>query len=46
MSDIKRTTITISTPTLETLKQIGKKGETYEQIIHKLLEVYRSGRSS
>jgi len=38
MQDI--TTITIRKETREKLKEIGKKGETYDEIIKRLIELY------
>jgi len=35
------TTIQMSTQTRNKLKEIGKKGETYEEIIEKLLQLYK-----
>ena len=36
----KKTTIWISVELRERLKQLGKKGETYEDIIRRLLDTY------
>ncbi len=36
------TTIQISKETREMLKELGKKGETYDDIIRKLIEIARS----
>jgi hypothetical protein len=37
-----RTTIIVDTNTREKLKQFGGKGDTYEQIILKLMKAYES----
>lgn len=44
MSKAKRdmTTIQISKETREMLKELGKKGETYDDIIRRLIEMARS----
>ena len=35
----KRTTIVISAETREKLKQLGRKGETYDEIIRRLIRI-------
>lgn len=35
------TTIQVSTKTRDELKEIGKKGETYDEIVKNLLQVYK-----
>jgi len=35
------TTIQINKETREELRELGKKGETYDQLIHRLIEVAR-----
>jgi len=42
MKDI--TTITIKKETREMLKELGKKGETYDEIIKRLIELWKSQR--
>jgi len=42
MKDI--TTISIKKETREMLKEIGKKGETYDEIIRRLIELWKSQR--
>jgi len=41
MGKVEKTTIEVSKETRDQLKDIGKKGETYDQIIRKLLKKYR-----
>ena len=38
------TTISVSKKMMEKLKSLGRKGETYEQILQKLLEAYEKER--
>jgi hypothetical protein len=46
MSEEKLTTIKIKPQTRDTLKSVGKKGETYDEIINRLLDrVLRRKRS-
>lgn len=40
MKDSLRTTIVVDTSTRDKLKKFGSKGETYEEIIIKLMESY------
>ena len=35
------TTIQINKETREELRQFGKKGETYDEVIHKLMEIVK-----
>ena len=39
MSEKRKTTIELSKETRDRLKELGKKGETYEDIIKRLLEL-------
>ncbi len=41
----KNTTIQISTETRDELKTLGSKGETYDEIIKRLIKVYKKGES-
>lgn len=43
MEDI--TTIQIKKETREMLKEIGKKGETYDEIIRRLIDLWRNTQS-
>ena len=40
----ERTTIQVSKKLRDKLKELGKKGETYEDIIWKLVENYEKGK--
>jgi hypothetical protein len=42
MENMTRTTIVVDTNTREKLKRFGGKGETYEDIILKLMKAYES----
>jgi len=41
MGEMKKTTIQIGQDTKEALSNMGRKGETYDQIIQKLIEAQR-----
>jgi len=36
--------VRVSRETLERLKKVGRKGETYDEIIQRLLDCYEEGR--
>ena len=42
---VRITTIHVKETTREKLKDLGKKGETYDQIIEKLLRIYEKRKS-
>ena len=42
---VRITTIQVKETTREKLKDLGKKGETYDQIIEKLLRIYEKRKS-
>jgi hypothetical protein len=42
---VRITTIQLKETTREKLKDLGKKGETYDQIIEKLLQIYEKRKS-
>jgi hypothetical protein len=42
---VRITTIQLKETTREKLKDLGKKGETYDQIIEKLLQTYEKRKS-
>lgn len=39
----QRTTIAVSLETVQKLKELGKKGQTYNDIINRLIEQVRAG---
>jgi predicted CopG family antitoxin len=42
---LKKTTILISQDIRESLKQLGKKGDTYDDIIFRLLEIAKEAKN-
>lgn len=38
--DDRRTTIAISSSTRDRLRHLGRKGETYDQLLNRLMDVY------
>jgi len=44
--DVEQTTIRINTETRDRLMALGKKGETYEEIIRELLNFYEGVKAS
>lgn len=45
MDNMGRTTIVVDTNTRDKLRQFGFKGETYEDIILKLMKFYEEGKA-
>lgn len=45
MSDTERTTVPCTPATRDKLKDLGKKGETYDSILNRLIDVYNEHSS-